>query len=83
MPTGGIKSAGILENLLGDANAAFRTDWLRSHRYSEARNIGTHDWDLFVRLLNEDERALDVIPEVLFYYRHRPDSMNSNQLALG
>jgi glycosyltransferase involved in cell wall biosynthesis len=37
---------------------------------------GDEDWDLWIRLVKAGHRGA-IIPEVLFYYRRRPDSMSS------
>jgi len=74
MPSGGPSSIAPLLNVLGDANSAFRIEWIKANRYSEDRSIGTHDWDLFVRLVHQGAK-LDVIPEILLMYRTRSDSM--------
>lgn len=74
-PCGGPFVAAALRNVYGDANAMFRTEVLRAAGgYSPERGLGYEDWELFVKLAREGHR-IDVIPEYLFYYRHRPGSM--------
>lgn len=47
--------------------------------YDEAMRDGCEDWDLWLRLV-ESGRPGTIIPEVLFYYRRRPDSMSRRML---
>jgi glycosyltransferase involved in cell wall biosynthesis len=74
-PTGGPHVLGSFQNVYGDANGIFRTADLRAVGGYET-DIGTtcEDWELFVKLINAGYR-LDVIPEHLFYYRYRRDSL--------
>ena len=74
-PCGGPFVAAAMRNVYGDANAMFRTATLRAAGgYSSERNLGYEDWELFVKLASQGHR-IDVVPEYLFYYRHRPGSM--------
>ena len=47
--------------------------------YDESMREGCEDWDLWLRLV---ERGFDgaIVPEVLFYYRRRSDSMSREML---
>ena len=47
--------------------------------YDEAMREGCEDWDLWLRLV-ESGRHGAIIPEVLFYYRRRADSMSRRML---
>ncbi len=47
--------------------------------YDEAMRDGCEDWDLWLRLV-ESGRHGTIIPEVLFYYRRRADSMSRRML---
>ena len=47
--------------------------------YDEAMREGCEDWDLWLRLV-ESGRHGTIIPEVLFYYRRRADSMSRRML---
>jgi glycosyltransferase involved in cell wall biosynthesis/SAM-dependent methyltransferase len=56
--------------------SVFRKDaWQMAGGYCEALS-GMHDWDLWIGILEAGHRAA-VIPEVLFEYRRRPQSMYS------
>jgi glycosyltransferase involved in cell wall biosynthesis len=73
-PLGGPHVAGCLENIFGDANSIFRTAVLRAVGGFELdRGTSWEDWEVFAKLANAG-RAFDVIPEHLFFYRHRADS---------
>jgi hypothetical protein len=55
----------------GDANAIYRTAALRAvGGYETDRETSFEDWEAFVKLVNAGRRV-DVIPDHLFYYRHR------------
>ena len=43
--------------------------------YDEAMREGCEDWDFWLRLV-EGGRSGAIVPEVLFYYRRRADSMS-------
>ena len=47
--------------------------------YDEAMTEGCEDWDLWLRLV-ESGRQGTIIPEVLFFYRRRADSMSRRML---
>jgi GT2 family glycosyltransferase len=47
--------------------------------YDETMREGCEDWDLWLRLV-ESGRHGTIIPEVLFYYRRRADSMSRRML---
>jgi glycosyltransferase involved in cell wall biosynthesis len=71
-PTGGPHLLACLRNVYGDANAIFRVEALRAvGGYEEDRGTSFEDWELFVKLVHAGH-AVDVLPEALFYYRHRP-----------
>lgn len=71
-PTGGPHALAALRNVYGDANAIFRTAALRSvGGYETDRGTSCEDWEAFVKLVHAGHR-LGVVPEHLFYYRHRP-----------
>ncbi len=75
-PTGGPHVMATLENVYGDTNAVMRTEVLRSVGGFETdrESMAWLDWMTYVKLVNSGRRV-DVIPEVLFYYRVRKDSM--------
>lgn len=70
-PIGGPHVLGSLYNIYGDGNALFHTSALRSiGGFTADRNTSFEDWEVFVRLVNAGH-LVDVLPETLFYYRHR------------
>ena len=70
-PVGGPRVLGCLQNVYGDGNAVFRTEALRAvGGFETDRDTSFEDWEAFVKLANAGQR-LDVIPDFLFYYRHR------------
>jgi GT2 family glycosyltransferase len=74
-PSGGPFVAAALRNIYGDANAMFRTAALREAGGFETEKETTcEDWEVFVKLVRQG-RLIDVVPEYLFYYRHRPQSL--------
>lgn len=73
-PSGGPHVMASFENVYGDTNAIFRTADLRAvGGYETDRSTPWEDWETFVKLVNRGFRV-DVIPELLFYYRVRDDS---------
>jgi glycosyltransferase involved in cell wall biosynthesis len=77
-PTGGPHVMASFRNVYGDANSIFRTADLRTiNGYEPDRDSTCEDWEAFVKLINAGFR-LDVLPEHLFFYRYRPDSMLRN-----
>lgn len=70
-PVGGPHVLACIRNVYGDANAIFRTAALRAvGGYETDRGTSYEDWELFVKLANAGHR-LGVVPEHLFFYRHR------------
>jgi glycosyltransferase involved in cell wall biosynthesis len=70
-PTGGPYVLASLRNVYGDANAIFRTASFRAvGGYETDRDTSNEDWEAFVKLAGAGYR-LDVLPEYLFFYRHR------------
>ena len=71
-PTGGPHTLASFRNVYGDGNAMFRTEAFRSVGGFEAdRGTSFEDWEAFVKMVNAGYR-LGVVPEHLFFYRHRP-----------
>ncbi|MBN9122098.1 MAG: glycosyltransferase family 2 protein [Planctomycetes bacterium] len=71
-PTGGPHALAGIRNVYGDANASFRTAALRSvGGYETDRGTSCEDWECFVKLVHAGHK-LGVVPDHLFYYRHRP-----------
>ena len=59
----------MYENILGDVNFIIRRDVFdKLGGFHEERGVGLEDWDFLLRLV-VNGFTLDVIPEVLFYYR--------------
>jgi glycosyltransferase involved in cell wall biosynthesis len=70
-PTGGPRVLASMRNVYGDATAIYRTEVFRSvGGYEPDRDTSFEDWEAFVKLA-EAGHAIDVLPEHLFYYRHR------------
>jgi glycosyltransferase involved in cell wall biosynthesis len=70
-PAGGPHALASIRNVYGDANAIFRTEALRSVRgYEIDRGTSCEDWECFVKLVHAGHK-LGVVPDHLFYYRHR------------
>jgi len=70
-PTGGPRILGCLQNIYGDGNAMFRTEALRAvGGFETDRDTSFEDWEAFVKLVNAGRRV-EVLPDFLFYYRHR------------
>ncbi|HJT78888.1 MAG TPA: glycosyltransferase family A protein, partial [Gemmataceae bacterium] len=70
-PTGGPFVLASIRNVYGDANALFRTADLRAvGGYETDRDTSCEDWEAFVKLAAAGYR-LDVVPDYLFFYRHR------------
>lgn len=71
-PVGGPHALAGIRNVYGDANAIFRTETLRAvGGYGTDRGTSCEDWECFVKLVHAGHR-LGVVPDHLFYYRHRP-----------
>ncbi len=71
-PTGGPHALAGIRNVYGDANAIFRTAALRAvGGYETDRGTSCEDWEAFVKLVHAGHR-IGVVPDHLFYYRHRP-----------
>jgi glycosyltransferase involved in cell wall biosynthesis len=69
-PIGGPFVLASVRNVYGDANAIFRTAAFRSvGGYEMDRDSSWEDWEAFVKLVRQGHEV-DVVPEVLFYYRH-------------
>lgn len=70
-PTGGPHVLAAMKNVYGDGNALFRTRELREVGGFEVdRDTSWEDWELFAKLARHGHR-IDVVPDYLFYYRHR------------
>lgn len=70
-PSGGPHVLASVRNVYGDANAIFHTETFRSvGGYETDRDTSFEDWEAFVKLANAGHQ-LEVVPDHLFYYRHR------------
>lgn len=76
-PAGGPVAMGCFENVFGDTNAIYRTSVLKDIGGFDASDprLGYQDWDTFVRLVLSGHQ-LDVLPDYLYAYRHRADSVS-------
>jgi glycosyltransferase involved in cell wall biosynthesis len=70
-PTGGPHTLASIRNAYGDTNALFRTaDFRAVGGFEIDRGTSTEDWEAFVKLVHTGRRV-GVVPDHLFYYRHR------------
>lgn len=79
LPLGNCAELGLFANGFGDANFIIKRDVFTalggfSLDEPHYRYLGYEDYALLAKLSLQGYR-LDVIPEVLFYYRHLPDSL--------
>jgi ribosomal protein L7Ae-like RNA K-turn-binding protein len=71
----------FFQNTAGDANSIYVTDALRKvGGWPEGK--GHSDWGLWLKLLGGGY-LVDVIPQILYYYRARPDSGTSQVTSFG
>ncbi len=74
-PCGGPYVAAAMRNVYGDANAMFRTSALRAvGGFETDKHTTCEDWEVYVKLARQGFR-IDVVPDYLFYYRHRTTSL--------
>lgn len=65
----------VYRNVVGDANFIVQRDAFdKMGGFSEDRDLGCEDWEFLLKL-TVNGFTVDVIPEPLFYYRSKPDSM--------
>ncbi|HEX4610327.1 MAG TPA: glycosyltransferase family A protein [Urbifossiella sp.] len=75
-PVGGPHAMAAIRNVYGDANSIFRTDTFRAAGgYGTDRGTSCEDWEAFVKLVQAGGR-IGVVPDHLFYYRHRADGFS-------
>lgn len=75
-PTGGPYVLAATQNVYGDACAIFRRSTLLDcGGFSTDRGTSFEDWELFVKMVGRGLRV-DVVPEVLFWYRHRENGFS-------
>ena len=65
----------LARNAVNGAALVRRTAFEAVGGYDEAMREGCEDWDLWLRLVEQGFEGA-IIPEVLFYYRRRADSMS-------
>jgi len=63
----------LLDNLIFSAAVFRKKAWSRVRGYDSSLRQGWEDWDFWLRLLAEGTQVFR-LPEMLFYYRIRPDS---------
>ena len=72
---GNAPSVGLFRNVFGPSSALFRRSALDLlGGFSEARDVGAEDWELFARASLEGLN-LQTVPQALFWYRQTPGSM--------
>ncbi len=69
----------LARNTVNGAALVRREAFAAVNGYDEAMRHGCEDWDFWLRLV-ESGRPGAIIPEVLFYYRRRADSMSRTML---
>jgi D-glycero-alpha-D-manno-heptose 1-phosphate guanylyltransferase len=70
-PLGGPRALAGIRNVYGDSNAIYRTSALRAIGGTDTeRSPANEDWEVFLKLVNAGYK-IGVVPEHLFYYRHR------------
>ena len=70
----------LMDSCAMQASLFKRSAWERVGGYCETFSVtGIEDWDLWLRMLRAGYRAA-VVPEVLFEYRVRPQSMSATML---
>jgi O-antigen biosynthesis protein len=82
-PAGNCTEAGIYENVFGDANIVIkRSIYEALGGFKESQTHTWEDWE-FLGRLSLLQYDLDVIPEFLFLYRHRSDSLTRTTSRYG
>ena len=69
----------LARNSVNGAALVRRTAFEAVGGYDEAMRNGCEDWDFWLRLVEQGFEGT-IIPEVLFYYRRRADSMSRDML---
>ena len=70
---GGNKASFLFDNLSIGTSLFRKECWLETGGYDEKMKKGYEDWEFYIRLTQKWN--VEVIPEVLFYYRKHSDSM--------
>jgi O-antigen biosynthesis protein len=82
-PIGNCTEAGIYENVFGDANLIVKRSVFEAlGGFRESKTHTWEDWEFLTRL-SLSGYSLDVIPEFLFLYRHRSDSLTRTTSRYG
>jgi len=75
---GGSAEVGVFKNCFGDANSFFRRDSFAAlGGYTEDRNVGYEDWELYSKAVLEGF-TLEVVPLGLYHYRFTGGSMQKS-----
>ena len=69
----------LARNAVNGAALVRRSAFESVHGYDEKMREGCEDWDLWLRLVEAGHTGA-IIPEVLFFYRRRADSMSRRML---
>lgn len=75
IPEGGSLKQVLVGNVAMGSAMFKKEDWIKIGGYDEQMHIGYEDWEFYLRLLKSGGTA-EVIPELLFHYRNKPDSRN-------
>lgn len=76
VPGGGDLKSFLVRN--ASLGTMFRKqDWLEVNGYDENMKLGLEDWEFYIRL-HENGGKTYVIPEILFFYRHKKNSRTQN-----
>jgi glycosyltransferase involved in cell wall biosynthesis len=74
-PSGGDIKDFLIQNATLSNSMFRKTDWERVGGYDEKMRHGFEDWEFFIRLHANDGKT-HVIPDILFHYRMRKDSVS-------
>jgi len=75
-PKGGMLADFLINNCALNASLFKKADWEQCGRYDQNMRQGFEDWEFFIRLLKNGGKAI-VIPEPLYNYRKRKESMTT------
>lgn len=77
-PTGGVVKNFLFQNSAIGTSIMRKLCWHEIGGYDENMKHGYEDWEFYIRLTKKWKVC--VIPEVLFFYRQREDSMRKNAI---
>jgi glycosyltransferase involved in cell wall biosynthesis len=72
----------LARNTVNGAALVTRAAFRDAGGFDESFTTGCEDWDFWITLVERGHRG-DIIPEVLFHYRRRPDSMSRVMVESG